>query len=183
MACITAPPWMRSLSIMTQIIRRFPHLSVPLHHSKWLHLVVANVTFLLHRTVWSSWKFGCNTLDVLEKINWTSSPGMSVGYHLVSTTTHSDSLIGRRRLAPKAGRTSLRQADYGNQQQFYLDFGFMRASTSNFNRPNKAQDWVIHSYDGYSSYLLIVNEASCHVWAFLTKLKEPPLDIIDEFLA
>jgi hypothetical protein len=59
----------------------------------------------------------------------------------------------------------------------------MRASTSNFNRPNKAQDWVVHSYDGYSSYLLIVNEASHHVWAFLMKSKEPPLDIIDAFLA
>ena len=78
----------------------------------------------------------------------------------------------------KAGRTSLRQVEYGNQQQFYLDFGFMHASTSNFNRPNKAQDWVIHSYDGYSSYLLIVNEASRHVLAFLMKSKEPPLILL-----
>ena len=69
------------------------------------------------------------------------------------------------------------------KRRFYLDFGFMRALTSTFNRLNKAHDWVVHSYDGYLSYLLIVNEASRHVWAFLTKSKEPPLDIIDAFLA
>jgi hypothetical protein len=59
----------------------------------------------------------------------------------------------------------------------------MCASTSNFNHPNKAHDRVVHSYDGYSSYLLIIDEASRHVWEFLTKSKEPPLDIIDAFLA
>jgi hypothetical protein len=68
------------------------------------------------------------------------------------------------------------------KRRFYLDFGFMRASTSNFNQPDKAHDRVVHSYDGYSSYLLIVDEASRHVWVFLTKSKEPPMDIIDAFL-
>jgi hypothetical protein len=69
------------------------------------------------------------------------------------------------------------------KRRFYLSFGFMRASTSNFNRPNKTHDWVVHSDDGYTSYLLIIDEASQHVWVFLTKSKEPPLDIIDTFLA
>jgi len=31
-------------------------------------------------------------------------------------------------------------------------------------------------------YLVVVNKASCHVWVFLQKLKEPPLDIVQEFL-
>ena len=69
------------------------------------------------------------------------------------------------------------------KRRFYLDFGFMRASTQNFQRPNKAQDRVVLSYDGFSSYLLIVDEASRHVWVFLTKTKEPPMDIISAFLA
>ncbi len=69
------------------------------------------------------------------------------------------------------------------KRRFYLDFGFMRALTLNFNQPDKAHDWVVHSYDGYSSYLLIVDKASRHVWVFLTKSKEPPMDIIDTFLA
>ncbi len=38
------------------------------------------------------------------------------------------------------------------------------------------------SYDGYSLYLLIVDESSCFVWVFLTKSKSPPIDIINEFL-
>jgi hypothetical protein len=58
----------------------------------------------------------------------------------------------------------------------------MRASTSTFNHPNKAHDQIVHSYDGYSSYLFIIDKASHHIWAFLTKSKEPPLDIIDAFL-
>jgi hypothetical protein len=46
------------------------------------------------------------------------------------------------------------------KRQFYMDFGFMRASTSNFTKPNKKVDRVVLSYDGFSSYLLIVDEAS-----------------------
>jgi hypothetical protein len=38
------------------------------------------------------------------------------------------------------------------------------------------------SYDGYSSYLLIVDETSCFVWVFLTNSKSPPIDIIKVFL-
>jgi hypothetical protein len=64
-----------------------------------------------------------------------------------------------------------------------MDFGFMRASTSNFSKPNKKDDRVVLSYDGFSSYLLIVDEASRFVWVFLTGTKEPPLDIVDAFLS
>jgi len=59
----------------------------------------------------------------------------------------------------------------------------MRASTSNFTQPNKMSDRVVLSYDGFSTYLLIVDEASQYVWVFLTKTKAPPLDIIDLFLS
>jgi hypothetical protein len=43
-------------------------------------------------------------------------------------------------------------------------------------------DRVIDSWDGYSSYLLVVDEDLRYIWVFLTKSKEPPLDIIDTFL-
>ena len=69
------------------------------------------------------------------------------------------------------------------RQFFYMDFGFMRASTTDYAKPFKTSDRVIHSWDGYLSYLLIVDEASRYIWVFLTKTKEPPLDIIDTFLA
>jgi hypothetical protein len=55
------------------------------------------------------------------------------------------------------------------KRRFYMDFGFMRASASDFSRPNKKTDRVVTSCDGFSSYLLIVDEATCFIWVFLTK--------------
>jgi hypothetical protein len=63
-----------------------------------------------------------------------------------------------------------------------MDFGFMRASTSDYSRRDKSKDRVVSSYDGFSSYLLIVDEASRYVWVFLTASKSPPIDIVKEFL-
>ena len=79
-----------------------------------------------------------------------------------------------------AGRAVERTLEVG--RRFYMDFGFIRASTSDYSKPNKSIDRVEDSWDGYSSYLLIVDEASRYIWVFLTKSKEPPLDIIDTFL-
>ncbi len=64
-----------------------------------------------------------------------------------------------------------------------MNFGFMHASTSNFSQPSKQHDRVVLLYDGYSSYLLIIDKASRYIWVFLTNSKEPPLDIIDAFLS
>ena len=57
----------------------------------------------------------------------------------------------------------------------------MRASTSDYSRPNKTTDRVVLSYDGFSSYLLIIDKASRYAWVFLTTPKDPPIDIINEF--
>ena len=67
-------------------------------------------------------------------------------------------------------------------RRFYMDFGFMRASSLDYTKPNTKLDRVVDLWDGYSSYLLIVDEASQYIWVFLTKTKEPPLDIIDTIL-
>ncbi len=37
-------------------------------------------------------------------------------------------------------------------------------------------------FDWFITYLLIVDESSCHMWVFLTSTKGPPLDLIDKFL-
>jgi hypothetical protein len=42
---------------------------------------------------------------------------------------------------------------------FYMDFGFMQASSLDYKRPNKGTDRVIDSWDHYSLYLLVVDEA------------------------
>jgi hypothetical protein len=68
------------------------------------------------------------------------------------------------------------------KQRFYMDFGLRRSSTSDYAGPNKATDRVVLSYDGFNSYLLIINEALHYAWVFLTKSKDPPLDIIRTFL-
>ena len=77
---------------------------------------------------------------------------------------------------PSSVRTTERK------RRFYMDFGFMRASTTDYSRPNKSTDRVAQSYDGYTSYLLIIDEASRFAWVFLTKSKDPPLDIVRAFL-
>jgi hypothetical protein len=59
----------------------------------------------------------------------------------------------------------------------------MRALALDYSRPDKAKDHVVRSYHGYSSYLLVVDEASRFGWIFLTVSKEPPIDIIRAFLA
>jgi hypothetical protein len=60
-----------------------------------------------------------------------------------------------------AGISAERTTDVGCQ--FYMDFGFMRASSSDYSRPNKKHDRVIDSWDGYLSYLLVVDEASRYI--------------------
>ena len=67
-------------------------------------------------------------------------------------------------------------------ERFYLDFGFMWASTFDYARPTATDDRIIASYDGFSSYLAIVDEVSRYIWVFLCKSKEPPIDIMSAFL-
>ena len=54
-------------------------------------------------------------------------------------------------------------------QRFYVDFGFLRASTEDYARPNEKGNRVVESFDGLNLYLLIVDEVSRHVWIFLCK--------------
>ena len=59
-----------------------------------------------------------------------------------------------------------------------MDFGFLRASKLDYSNKENTEDRVIFSFDGYSSYLLIVDEETKFVWVFLCKTKEPPLDLV-----
>jgi hypothetical protein len=61
--------------------------------------------------------------------------------------------------------------------RFYFDFGFMRASTSDFAKPSVETDRVVESFDGYNSYLLIVDEVTKYSWIFPTKSKDPPVEL------
>ena len=79
-----------------------------------------------------------------------------------------------------SGKTPTPVSERG--QRFYADFGFMRASTFDYSKPSPDADRVIQSYDGYNSYLIIVDEVSRFIWVFLCKNKEPPIDIMGAFL-
>jgi hypothetical protein len=79
-----------------------------------------------------------------------------------------------------AQRSAVRTQE--RRRQFYMDFGFVRSSTLDYSRRDKTKDRVVFSYDGFSSYLLIVDEASRYVWVFLTDTKSPPIDIVKAFL-
>ena len=64
--------------------------------------------------------------------------------------------------------------------QFHMDFGFLRASSNSYKKL-KNESQVVQSHDGFTSYLLIVDTATCFCWMFPTTSKSPPIDIIDQF--
>jgi hypothetical protein len=63
-----------------------------------------------------------------------------------------------------------------------MDFGFIRASATDLLRPKSNEDRVVESFDGFNSYLLVVDELSKYSWIFLTKSKEPPIDLTKIFM-
>ena len=71
-----------------------------------------------------------------------------------------------------------------NGEQFHMDFGFIRASSSDYGitPPANPEDRVVYSFDGYNSYLLIMDRRSKRGWIFLRKTKEPPVDLVHIFL-
>jgi hypothetical protein len=78
------------------------------------------------------------------------------------------------------GRNPMKVAARG--RHFYMDYGFIRASNEDYSRPTISKDRVVESYDGYTSYLLIVDETSKYSWIFLTKSKDPPIELTKLFM-
>jgi hypothetical protein len=70
----------------------------------------------------------------------------------------------------------------GCGSEFFMNFGFMWASTEDYKRPNTATNRIVCLYDGYCAYLLIVDGESRRVWVFLTTNKEPPIAILHTFM-
>ena len=55
----------------------------------------------------------------------------------------------------------------GPGRRFFLEFSFPRTSMEDYTRPDKTRDRVIQSYDGYNSFLVIVDKFTRYVWVFL----------------
>lgn len=45
--------------------------------------------------------------------------------------------------------------------------------------PDKTKDHAVTEFDGYNSYLLVVDESTKYTWVYLCELKEPLLHLID----
>ena len=118
---------------------------------------------------------GVHQLDVLPG-NVTGLPSV-FEYHPFRFIDFKEQARTRKQAAQ---RSALRTTE--RKRRFYMDYGFMRSSTSDYSQPKKGVDRVVKSYDGFTSYLLIIDEASRYVWVFLTASKDPPLDIVSEFL-
>ena len=77
-------------------------------------------------------------------------------------------------------KTAIRLTEAG--RGFFMDFAFLRASSVNYTKSRIKEDRVVTSFDGYNSHLVIVDEASSYVWVFLLKSKEPPTQLVVDFL-
>ena len=66
--------------------------------------------------------------------------------------------------------------------RFFMDYGFMRASTAEYGPRSTEEDRVITSFDGFEAYLIAIDECSRHGWVFLFATKEPPVDTVRAFL-
>jgi dUTP pyrophosphatase len=66
------------------------------------------------------------------------------------------------------------------EHRFHMDFGFPRGST--FKGIDSVTGQTFTSIDGYRAYLLIIMYLQRRVWVFLTKNKQPPIEILRTFL-
>jgi len=61
---------------------------------------------------------------------------------------------------------------------FQIHFGFIRGPDDD----TTTKENIVSSFDGYTSYLLVVDKSSRYTWVFLTEDKSPPITIVNSFL-
>ena len=132
---------------------------------------------------------------VLDSELWAARLGFCSEWQLLKIPLHADGTPTKffphplqfvdhkeqARIRKKPGGTNPEHASLPGQR-FFMDHGFIRASTSDYSKPNLETDRVVESFDGFVAYLIIVDEASRFVWVFLRKSKEPPVDLVSHFL-
>eukprot|EP00804_Cyclotella_cryptica_P016939 CCRYP_001875-RA/>CCRYP_001875-RA protein AED:0.38 eAED:0.38 QI:0/0/0/1/0/0/3/0/857 len=74
-------------------------------------------------------------------------------------------------------------AVHGTPTQFtphpFSSYEHYNPSNCDYSRPDKSNDRVIESFDGYNSYLLVVDEHTRFIWVFVCKSKEPPMALVN----
>ena len=59
--------------------------------------------------------------------------------------------------------------------RFFCDFGFIRSSTDDYLKPDPERDRIVKSFDGFKSYLAIVDDFTRYTWIFPCRSKHPLL--------
>ena len=68
-------------------------------------------------------------------------------------------------------------------ERFHMDFGFIKAKDIAVDKNDTGEPTkLVTSYDGYNSYLIIVDKATRYIWVFLSANKAPPLKTLHQFL-
>ena len=60
-----------------------------------------------------------------------------------------------------------------------MDVGFLCASQEDYKCPDKSKDHLVTSFDGYNSYLIVVDKSTKHAWKYHCVFKETPLLLIN----
>jgi hypothetical protein len=107
-----------------------------------------------------------------------SADGLPSRFHPHPFASYDHYNQGRvRKRAATRGKHPSRATD--KRQRWLMDFGFLRASTTDFSRPDKSRDRVVTSFVGYNAYLIIVDEYTKYVWVYLCVSKDPPIALIE----
>ena len=121
---------------------------------------------------------GLTQLDAIAKHSTGVPPQLVSSAHpFRHCQTCSDANPKRSPMGPTVSTCALLPAT-----RFHVDFGFMRASSSQY-RPIKDAPRVVTSIDGFNAYLLIADAKTRYTFAFPTVSKAPPDELLDSFLA
>ena len=181
--CTTVPP-MSSRSLRILLVLAYPPstASRPQPFRSHPPKSVANDTTRSTETASQSLKRGCSNSAHPAKTNWIFSPAMSLAFLPVSYIIRIGLSIGRKRHEYRnkllSGLPNVPPRQNDGSTWILVSCALPHPISLVPTRTNR----VVASYDGFSSYLLIVNEATRFIWVFLTKSKAPPLDILDTFL-
>jgi hypothetical protein len=136
-----------------------------------------------------------NLARQLESKLWAACLSHFGEHQLTSMATHANGLPNSFKFYPfqyinwkeqaqvrkRAARCKSQKVNNASAH-FHMDFGFIRASSVDYSQPNITSDRIIESYDGYNSYLLIVDDKSAMSSVFPTKSKSPPIELVHLFL-
>ncbi len=153
-----------------------PITAPPIPRSR-IHSRPTNPARQLESELWAAWLGHCGEDQLIALATKADGLPNSFEFH---PFRHIDWKV-QAWIHKHAARRQARKVDQAGAR-FYMDFGFIRASSDNYQRPNPHSDPVVDSYDGYSSYLLIMDNKLSMTWIFPTRSKSPPLKIIRLFL-